>query len=1091
MCDTAELRYNNPECPQTWYNARMHCENMGGFLACPRDRAEGDAVQTALNMGRTDGARNGWTGINDIDRQVNQWGCYWGERGGRAAQDAANFNYGTTPHRDSTMTWLTFPNLFRWRNSVMASNGGETEAAVCSEANGFPITGCTGNSPYPVDVGFQLWESDKPPDGGGSDKNCARSRQNNNGNTIPNPSYYWDPIACNTLQPYVCSGLPPSPPSGPPPFAFVNCYAQSEAVDGTSLYRANTIAGHPITMSRASGPDVFVQFDDQEKASVACRWWPRTDNDIMSHQSPAAGDFYFFMDSENHATSMSPNIQNPYITQIGNNWLSIDSGVPINSRVGGNVKVMQGGTLASTEPFPAFIFRPQIKGNLQLEVIFKSGSNRPTAVQHKIYHANGAGDALSLTTINVDQSDTVTYTDGTWALLGTFDMDPALDTRVEISCQGVPSGQFCIVDTLRIRAPIQISQADLSTQTTRIRDCTGLQHYNGKYFLMNENAGSPAFSTTWNPNGAVDGTDTFARPRAGIATCNDAAPPPAEPSPPPPSSPPLPPPTPPNPPSPPPNAPPAPPPPFNHHHCFGAAAGAPERTDWSLFSQLQVGTLNMRFASQSDAASACRWWPNVDPNILTRVWAGVGTYEVKTLTQVMADPDSGFPCVGILHYFISGNDAYWLRFDSSAAGRRLHEPEDAHPEQRRELQISTMGDGTEVAWHNDIPFTHGTIYMAPGCSEATTSFVCPLLNWNNCAGLSPPPPSPPLPTVPPYPPPPPNQPQAAASCSMLSPWFTYRHDIRDTPRRRRDQCRGIAEWYCAYDDTTGKSPGFAQAHVYDFFCLNSGGTIVHCLAQDDDGGGNCEGQAVCTPFTPTCNTAGNTLDCTDITLGQTEARFTSPSAANGYSYIDSGGRNNCLHKYGLLYEWFVRDAFATYSRLNTNPEEDKTRMRPCYADSNISPFRNVYENAVAFWDLESITAMGLDSAPYLLGYGSQACAYSPDGGLSPPYNDRYRGNRNHEFWWYVPAPGLFGSSASCHTGMNRANVRASPLEPIRGFILVHSLFRQSTDLAHALSILASAVGVRHELHEHTSVLEHDLAQQQRLCQRPVLPPSGL
>lgn len=128
-----------------------------------------------------------------------------------------------------------------------------------------------------------------------------------------------------------------------------------------------------------------------------------------------------------------------------------------------------------------------------------------------------------------------------------------------------------------------------------------------------------------------------------------------------------------------------------------------------------------------------------------------------------------------------------------------------------------------------------------------------------------------------------------------------------------------------------------------------------------------------------------------------------------------------MHKYGLLYEWFVRDAYSTYSRLNTNPEEDKTSMRPCYTDTNISPFRNVYENTVSFWDIESIQATGLDTTPYTLGYGSQACDYSPDGGLSPPYNDKYRGNRNHEFWWYVPAPGLFGASASCHTGMDRSN----------------------------------------------------------------------
>ena len=887
-CNTPELRYNNPECPQTWYNARMHCENAGGFLACPRDRVESDEVQTALNRGRVDGARNGWIGVNDVDRSTNQWGCYWGVRGDRVAQDATGFNYGTMTHRASTMNWIGVPNLFRWRNSLMASNAGGTDAEICNEANGYPLSGCTGNSPYTVDVGFHLWESDRPPDGGGSVKSCTRSRQTNSGNTIPNPSYYWDPIACTSLQPYVCMGLPPSPPAAPPPFEFSNCFGQSVELHGASHFLVNQVAGHPIVLNRASGPDVFVKFDDQEKASAACRWWPRTDDEIMSHQAPASGSFYFFMDSENFNGAISPFFSNPYITRVGTGWLSIDSGVPIGARVGAQVSVMQGGN-ANTEPFPKFIFRPQIKGNLQLEVLFKAGSNRPTAVQHNVFHVNSAGDALTMTPVNIDQSDTVTYTDGVWANLGTFAMDPSFDTRVEISCQGVSSGTFCIVDTLRISAPVQLEQANLNTQATRLDSCTGIQHYNGKYWLMNEFAGSPAFSTSWNPGGAIDGSDAFARPLDGIETCNDAAPPPAEPSPPPPKTPPSTPPSPPSPPSPPPSPPPATPPPFNFIHCFGVAGGSYDRTDWSKTGTLQIGTANMRFSSQEDASSACRWWPNVDAGILTRIYAGAGGITTsKTLSQVMSDVDSSYACVAVLHYTISGEDAYWLRYDNTISGRRM-----GQENPRRELQSSTMGDGSVVKWHEQTPFTHGVMYMAPGCLASSTSFHCPLLNFDNCAGASPPPPGPPPPAVPPYPPPPPNQPQSTASCSVLAPWFTYRDDIRQMPRRRRDQCRGIVEWYCARDDTTGKSPGFAQTRVYNFFCLNSGGTVVHCLAAQDEGGGNCEGQTVCTPFTPTCNDGGNTLDCTDNSLGQTESRFVSATAANGYSYIDSGGRNNC------------------------------------------------------------------------------------------------------------------------------------------------------------------------------------------------------
>jgi len=1016
-CITLEQQYNNPECPQTWYNARMHCENEGGFLACPRDRTEADAVQTALNLARDDGERNGWIGVNDEDRGANWFGCYWGERAGHVAEDASGFNYGTMMHHESTMTWLTYPNLFRWRNSLMASNAGATDADICSEANGFPANGCTGNAVREVDVSFHLWESDKPPDDTGSNRNCARSRQTNTGNTVETPSYYWDPIDCTTVQPYICMGVPPSPPAAPPPFEFASCYAQSIVLNGANKYLADTTTGHPITLGRASGADVFVRFSTEEIAATACRWWPRATDETMAEQSTSSGSFVFFMDSENHATSVGSQFQNPYITRIGTGWLGVDPGLPASSMIGDNIQVIQGDGSAPADLSRGYIFRPQLKGSLQLEVLFKSGGNRHTSVQHNVYHANALATALTLTTVTIDQSDTVSYTDGTWANLGTFNMDPAIDSRLEISCQGVPAFVFCIVDTVRVTTAVQPVAANLNTMTPRLQACTGLQFYSSQYWLMNEHAGSPVTSTSWNPGAAGDGTDAFARPLDDIASCG-TAPPPAQPSPPPPLLPPAAPPSPPSPPLPPPSPPPQAPPPFNYMHCFGVAAGSYERTDWVNTGTLQIGTAYMRFENQNDAAETCRWWPNVNADTLTRVYDGVtqGGTVTKTPAQVLADPDSAFPCIAVLMYSAVGYPVYWLRFDNTITRRLGEQPA------RRELQTSTTSDGSVIRWHEEItPFVHQVMHMAPGCNQVSSSFHCPLLNFDNCGGSSPPPPSPPMPAVPPYPPPPPNNPMSTASCPLLAPWFTYRADIRDNPRRRRDQCRGIVEWYCARDDTTGKSPGFSAVHVYDFFCKNSAGSIVFCLAQDDDGNGNCEGEAVCDAFTPACNGNSNTLDCTDSSVGQTEARFVSATAATGYSYIDSAGHSNCLHKFGLLYEWMIRDAFSSYARLNTLDESDKTSIRPCYVDSDISPFRNAYENTVSFWDVESIAAAGLSTDPYELGYGAQACAYSPDGGPTAPYTDQYRGNRNHEFWWYVPAPGLFTSSASCHTGMDRSN----------------------------------------------------------------------
>ena len=159
--------------------------------------------------------------------------------------------------------------------------------------------------------------------------------------------------------------------------------------------------------------------------------------------------------------------------------------------------------------------------------------------------------------------------------------------------------------------------------------------------------------------------------------------------------------------------------------------------------------------------------------------------------------------------------------------------------------------------------------------------------------------------------------------------------------------------------------------MYEYFCKNAAGTIVYCRAQDDDGNGNYEGLTVCEPFTPQCNGNANQLNCGNALPGQTEARFVDASQGSGYSWIDSHGRANCLHKYGLFYEKFVEDTFATHSNAYNADESLYTTMRPCYPDSTISPFRSLYENVVSVLDGDFVEALGIDRAAYDLGF---ACA---------------------------------------------------------------------------------------------------------------------
>ena len=244
--------------------------------------------------------------------------------------------------------------------------------------------------------------------------------------------------------------------------------------------------------------------------------------------------------------------------------------------------------------------------------------------------------------------------------------------------------------------------------------------------------------------------------------------------------------------------------------------------------------------------------------------------------------------------------------------------------------------------------------------------------------------------------------------------------------------------------------------MYDYFCKNAAGTIVYCMARDDDGNGNCEGQETCEPFTPQCNGQGTNLECGNTLPGQTEARFESSSEPSGYSWEDSTRNANCrtynalnlhalthlllhthtrfpppaVHKYGLLYERFITDTFDTYTN-NVNDEFVQTQIRPCYPDSTVTNFRNLYENVVTVLDGDYVESVGLDRTPYDLGYGisgtGTACSMSRDGGAQPPYVDGYRGNRNSEFWQYIPnSPYAGNGNPSCHTGANRGNVRALP-----------------------------------------------------------------
>jgi len=200
-CDTEAERRLDSRCPQRFADARYHCEVKGGFLAVPRDEAEGAAIQALINAGREAGAQKAWVGINDADNIANRWTAFWGAR---AEENTA------IPGFDGAGFQYTFPNKFRWRSSGMTPTGAEP---LCTAADGFPTVSCTGNSVDAVTANFHAWSGDDPPDGVNSANNCVRHIFSSNA-----MGFEWEPTSCTIYQPFVCGGLPPAPaPSSPPP----------------------------------------------------------------------------------------------------------------------------------------------------------------------------------------------------------------------------------------------------------------------------------------------------------------------------------------------------------------------------------------------------------------------------------------------------------------------------------------------------------------------------------------------------------------------------------------------------------------------------------------------------------------------------------------------------------------------------------------------------------------------------------------------------------------------------------------------------------------------------------------------------------
>tara|TARA_Y100000389_G_C17469320_1_gene528788 strand:+ start:2583 stop:4205 length:1623 start_codon:yes stop_codon:yes gene_type:complete len=330
-------------------------------------------------------------------------------------------------------------------------------------------------------------------------------------------------------------------------------------------------------------------------------------------------------------------------------------------------------------------------------------------------------------------------------------------------------------------------------------------------------------------------------------------------------------------------------PPFDYFaNCFGVDAGGQtlSLTRWGV-AMYAASSSSFKWTDPNDAAMACRFWPNPPTDVLTRALNDAGDVAPITQNQIDRAPAWNVRACEAIRLSVQG--WYYL------------------------AAAPVSGDASQVS-ATDTSYTRGT-------------------NFASC-GDNPPPPAP---LGPPPPTPPPNVP---ATCSALAPWWTYRANIANEPKIKRAQCLGISEWFCKRQNTKGKGV-LANYRVNHVYCKNADGDIVYCQAQF--GTPNCEGEATCERFTPTCDGAGRILDCSDD-VGTNNG----VGSFNGV-YTDSNGKPNCLQKYGLLYEDFVGTCMGNHQVLAGEGDGNPLtaiRIRPCNLDSQVDGVRNLRENLV-------------------------------------------------------------------------------------------------------------------------------------------------
>ena len=121
--------------------------------------------------------------------------------------------------------------------------------------------------------------------------------------------------------------------------------------------------------------------------------------------------------------------------------------------------------------------------------------------------------------------------------------------------------------------------------------------------------------------------------------------------------------------------------------------------------------------------------------------------------------------------------------------------------------------------------------------------------------------------------------------------------------------------------------------------------------------------------------------------------------SHAYTWIDTKGRSNCLHKFGVLYLDWIDTCWSSWKGVSGQPGNERrmTKMIPCHLRSYHDGFKTLYSNVYIQPDPEYAAYQGIENPPDENGVGVWDNGYEGAFFGQACYNDNYLGVDNCKY----------------------------------------------------------------------------------------------